>query len=101
RTTTHEALPVGVINDEVLIPLELSPGNVPLAVALDQNLPVAAFAPEAAHDPLATRFNRHTTARAPGNVAGVCGIGQDVADRVVDWQLPFDATTLGSIADSG
>src|SRR6266566_148415 len=100
RSTTHEALPVGVVGDQALIPLELDPRNIPLVVVLDQNVPVAAPASEAAHDPLATRFNRHTTSRAPKHVGtSVGGIGQDVVDRIVDGQLPFDATTLGTIAD--
>jgi len=39
RTFAHEALPVGVVGDQSLIPLERAPGNVTLMVIVDQNLP--------------------------------------------------------------
>ena len=86
RATTHEALPIGVIGDQALIPLELRPRNVALMVILDQNLPVAALPPEAPHDPLAAGLDRHPTARAPEDIgASIGGIGQDVVDRIVHW----------------
>ena len=53
RAAAHEALAVGVVGDQPLVPLELRPANVALVVVADQNLPAAAILAEAAHDPLA------------------------------------------------
>jgi len=77
RATTHEALPVGVVGDQALIPLELGPVNVALVVVLDQSFPFVALASESAHDPLAASLDRDATARAAeGLGAGVDGVGQ-------------------------
>src|SRR6478672_1079047 len=53
RSAAHEALAVGVIADQALVPLELGPANVALMVVEDQSLPGAAVLAEAAHDPFA------------------------------------------------
>ena len=100
RTFAHEALPVGVVGDQSLIPLERAPGNVTLMVIVDQNLPITAAPPEAAHDLLAAGVDGHATGRASESVgASVNGVREDVVDRVVDRQLPFDPTTLRPVHD--
>ena len=100
RTSAHEALPVGVIGNQALIPLELGPGNITFMVVVDQNLPITAAPPEAAHDLLAAGVDGHATGRASESVgASVNGVREDVVDRVVDRQLPFDPTTLRPVHD--
>ena len=42
RAAAHEALAVGVVGDQALVPLELGPANVALVTVEDQSLPLAA-----------------------------------------------------------
>src|SRR4051794_10925539 len=100
RSSAHEALAVGVVADQALVPLELGPANVALVVVEDQSLPGAAILAEAAHDALAAGLDGHATPGPPEGVsAGVDRVGQDVVECVVDGQLPGDAAPLRAIAD--
>src|SRR4051795_1537637 len=100
RSAAHEALAVGVVADQTLVPLELGPANVALVVVEDQSLPGAAILAEATHDPLAAGLDGHATAGPPEGVcAGVDRVGQDVVEGVVDGQLPSDAAPLRAVAD--
>src|SRR3954465_12287699 len=100
RSAAHEALAVGVVADQTLVPLELGPANVALVVVEDQSLPGAAILAEAAHDPLAAGLDGDATAGPPKGVcAGVNRVGQHVVEGVVDGQLPGDASALAPIPD--
>ena len=102
RTAAHEALPVGVVADQALVPLELGPANVAFVMVEDQSLPRAALLAEAAHDPLPTRLDRNAAAGAPEGVsAGVDRVGQDVVERVVDRQLPDYGPSICAVTDAG
>ena len=58
RSAAHEALAVGIVADQALVPLEIHPANVALVVVEDQSLPGAAVLAEAPHDPLAAGLDR-------------------------------------------
>ena len=89
RAAAHEALAVGVVGDQPLVPLELRPANVALVVVADQNLPGAAILAEAAHDPLAAGLDRDAASGAAEGIgAGIDRVGQQVVQGVVDRQLP-------------
>src|SRR3954452_2947693 len=100
RSAAHEALAVGVVADQTLVPLELGPANVALVVVEDQSLPGAAILAEATHDPLAAGLDGEATAGPPEGVcAGVNRVGQHVGEGVVDGQLRGDASALAPIPD--
>jgi hypothetical protein len=100
RSAAHEALAVGVVADQALVPLELGPSNVALVMVEDQSLPGAAILAEAAHDPLAAAVEGDAAAGAPEGVgAGIDRIGQHVVEGVVDRQLPHDAAPLWAVSD--
>src|SRR3954462_7107581 len=102
RSSAHEALAVGVVADQTLVPLELGPANVALVVVEDQSLPGAAILAEATHDPLAAGLDGDATAGPPEGVgAGVDRVGQDVVEGVVDGQLPSDAAPLRAVPTAG
>jgi len=65
RSAAHEALAIGVIADQALVPLELGPANVALMVVQDQSFPGAAVLAEAAHDPLAAGLEGDAAGRTP------------------------------------
>src|SRR5215207_4261545 len=100
RSAAREALAVGIVADQTLVPLELGPANVALVVVEDQSLPGAAILAEATHDPLAAGLDGDATAGPPKGVcAGVNRVGQHVVEGVVDGQLPGDASALAPIPD--
>ena len=100
RAAAHEALAVGVVADQALVPLELRPANVTLVVVADQNLPGAAILAEAAHDPLAAGLDRDAAAGAPEGIgAGVDRVRQHVMEGVVDRQLPDHLAAFRTIFD--
>jgi hypothetical protein len=92
RTTTHIALSIGVVGDQVLVPFELRPSNITLMVIVDQNLPFLPITPQGiAHDPLATALNCDACAASAISIgASVNRVGQHVMKRVVDRRLPLD-----------
>ena len=53
RAAAHEALTIGVVGDQALIPFELGPANVAFVTVDDQSLPLAPLLAESAHDPFA------------------------------------------------
>src|SRR3954467_1343174 len=82
RSAAHEALAVGVVADQTLVPLELGPANVALVVVEDQSLPGAAILAEATHDPLAAGLDGDATAGPPERVsAGVDRVCQHVVEE--------------------
>ncbi len=87
----HEPLAVGVVGDQVLIPLEVDPGNVTLMMILDQNTPATPVALHASDDTLTPVLNddAHGPA-AEGISAGVDRVGQDVVDRWIYRGSPYD-----------
>src|SRR3954449_5429620 len=102
RSAAHEALAIGVIADQALVPLELGPANVALMVVQDQSFPGAAVLAKAAHDPLAAGLEGDAAAGAPEGVgAGIDRVRQHVVQGVVDRQLPRDAATFQAVADGG
>jgi hypothetical protein len=78
----HEPLAVGVVGDQVLIPLKLDPGNVTLMMILDQNTPATPIPLHASDDTLTPVLNNDAHGPAAEGVsAGVDWVGQDVMDR--------------------
>src|SRR6476619_1052770 len=92
RTTTHVALSIGVVSDQVLVPFKLRPSNITLMVVVDQNLPFLPIAPEGvAHNPLAIALNCEACSSSAVSIgASVNWVGQHVMKRVVDRRLPRD-----------
>src|SRR5207248_10544012 len=77
RAAAHEALAIGIVSDQALVPLELCPADVALVMVGDQNLPAAAIPAETACDPLAPGFEGDAAAGGSEDVsAGVeMGLG--------------------------
>jgi hypothetical protein len=68
----------------------------------EQDLPFGSFAPVAAHNALAAGLNPHPAAGAAEHIgAGVDRVGQNVVDRVVNRQLPYDAAAFGNRVTHG
>jgi hypothetical protein len=102
RTPTHEALAIGVVSDQTLIPLELGPANVTLVMVEDQSLPLTTIFAESAHDPLATALDRDAAAGAAENVCpSIDRVCQYVVDRIVDRELPLDVAAVQAITHGG
>src|ERR1700749_4001611 len=59
RPAAHEALAVGIVTDQTLIPLELGPADIAFVMIPDQNLPGAALLAKATHNAFAAGFDRH------------------------------------------
>src|SRR5215813_15046264 len=65
RPSAHEALAIGIMADQALVPVELSPVNIALVVIIEQNLPAAAILAKAAHDAFAAVRYRDAAFGAP------------------------------------
>lgn len=102
RTAAHRVLAVGIVCDQAEVPLVVRPAQITLMVIRDQHLPVLALLLEAAHHLLAAGLDADAAAGASEGIgAGVDRVGQDMQDRVVDWQLPFDHAAFGAISGRG
>src|ERR1700730_8772520 len=100
RPSAHEALAIGVVADQALVPVELSPVNIALVVAIDQNLPAAAILAKAAHDPFAAVRDGDAAFSAPEYVgASIDRVCQDVMQRIVERQLPHHLAAFGTVFD--
>ncbi|KJB91053.1 hypothetical protein N826_30340 [Skermanella aerolata KACC 11604] len=101
-STDHQALAVGIVGDQALVPLILTPRDVSLVMAGDQHLPVLPLAPDAMGNLLAA-LNQLNPAAGPAERVGpsINGIGQQVMDSVVDRRLPNDVPALGAVIDCG
>lgn len=99
-SAAHEALTIGIVGDQTLIPLKLGPLNISFMMVEDQSLPSAALASKATDDPLASGCDRDAAAGAPERIgAGVDWVRKHVVKRVVDGQLPCDGSPVGAISD--
>src|SRR6516164_8980313 len=84
-----------VVCNQMLVPLELAPGDVTFVLILEQHLPLRLRAPQTALDALAAVLDAHLAHRAAKGIgAGIDGVGQDVVDGVVERQPPGDAAPL-------
>jgi hypothetical protein len=63
RSAAHEPLAIGVVGSQLLIPLELGPGNIALVVVADQNFPASPVVLHAPDYSLTLVLDRH--ARGP------------------------------------
>jgi hypothetical protein len=101
RTTTHVALAIGVVGNQVLVPLELDPSNIAGVVVMDQNLPLLPIAAEVvAQDSLPPASDRYARpAPAVGVGAGVHRVRQHVIKRVVNRRLPLDLAFAATLYD--
>ena len=69
---------------------------------LDQHLPILALLFYVAGDLLAAIVDRDVMSRSAESVSsGIDRIGEDVIERVVDWQLPLDPQSFRTIGDGG
>src|SRR6516165_3002691 len=101
-TAAQEPLAVGVIGDQLLVPLELGPGNVALVVVTDQNLPAAPVALHAPDHALAPILDRHPRGPAAERVGtGIDRVGQHVVNRRIHGQAPDDPVSGSAVAQSG
>ncbi len=97
----RQPLAVGIVGDQTLVPLEFLPRDVPLVVIGEQHLPVALRPAIASDDPLAPFPHAHPAAgSAEGISARVNRVGQQMQDRVVDRQFPYDRRTCWPLLDS-
>src|SRR5271166_6905835 len=102
RPAAHEAPSVGIVADQALVPLEISPADIALMMVGDQNLPRGPFLAEPLDDPLASSLDgRPAAGAAKGVGAGIDRIGEHVVQSVVDGQLPGDVSALGAVVDAG
>ena len=53
RAASQIALPIGIIADQLLIPLEFLPRDITIVMILDQNIPIGGVPPQVPADPLA------------------------------------------------
>src|SRR5215510_5951515 len=99
RGAAQKPLAVGVIGDQLLVPLELGPGNVALVVVTDQNLPAAPVALHAPDHALAPILDRHPSGPAAERVGtGIDRVGQHVVNRRIDGQAPDDPVSGSALA---
>ena len=98
----HKALAVGVVGDQLLVPLELRPANVTLMVLRDQSLPAAPVALHASNHALAPVLDGYAGSPAAKGVgARINWVGQHVMDRRIDRQTPDDSVGGRSLSRSG
>ena len=89
------ALTGRIIGNQLLVPLELAPGDVAFVPILEQHLPIGQRAPQAALDALAAILDRHLAHHASKGIRpSVDRVRQDVVDGIVQRQPPDDATPL-------
>src|ERR1700746_4170698 len=70
-----------VVCNQMLVPLELAPGDVTFVLILEQHLPLRLRAPQTALDTLAAVLDAHLAHRAAKGIgAGADGVGQNVTD---------------------
>ena len=62
RSAAHEALAVGIVADQALVPLELGPTDIGAVVITDQNLPLLLLLADTPDDALAAVLDGNTTA---------------------------------------
>jgi len=102
NAAAHEALAVGVVAEQALIPLELGPANVTLVMVEDQSIPGASVLAESTNDFLAAVGESDATLGAPEGVSpGIDRVGEDMEECVVNWQLPGHRAAFGAITDGG
>src|SRR4051794_39430813 len=95
RAAGHEPLAVGVVGDQLLVPLKLRPRDVTLVMLGDQYFPVGPGTATPAGDPLTPIPHGHPAAGAAERVgAAIDRVGQHMVDGVVDRQLPHGARAV-------
>ncbi|WP_179295220.1 hypothetical protein [Mesorhizobium sp. WSM3868] len=96
-SAAHEALTIGIVGDQALIP-QTRPTQYILVK--DQSLPSAALASKATDDPPTSNCDRHAASGAPDRI-GASGdwVRKHVMKRVVDGKLPCDGSPVGAVSD--